>query len=128
MANSPIRVPVPSRESTQPAFISPLERIKAGAFDVDTIFASLRETLSSGTQEIGSFTASIAEAAQFLTEATGAAMGLRYGDAMFCLGRSGGTAPPLGAELTLKSGFSAQCVRSDKSLRCDDARHDYRTD
>lgn len=128
MANSPIRVSVPPHESIQPAFIPPHERIKAGAFDVDTIFASLREALSSGTQELGPFAASIADAAQFLTEATGAAVGMRYGDGVFCLGRSGPSAPPLGAELTLKSGFSAECVRTGKSLRCDDARHDYRTD
>ena len=128
MANSPIRVPIPPRESIQPAFISPHERIKTGAFDVDTIFATLRETLSSGSQELSSFARSIAESAQFLTEATGAAVGIRYGDGVFCLGSSGATAPPLGAELTLKSGFSAECVRTGKSLRCDDARHDYRTD
>ena len=128
MANSPIRVPIPPRESIQPPFVSPHERIKAGAFDVDTIFASLRETLSSGRQKLAPFAASVAEAAQFLTEATGAAVGIGYGGDVYCLGRSGGTAPPLGAELTLKSGFSAECVRTGKSLRCDDARHDYRTD
>jgi TonB family protein len=128
MANSPIRVPIPSREPINSAFVSPHERIKAGAFDVDTIFATLRESLSSGTQEVGSFATSIAEAAQFLTDASGAALGLRYGDGVFCLGRSGETTPPLGAELTVKSGFSAECVRTAKSLRCDDARHDYRTD
>jgi TonB family protein len=128
MANSPIRVPIPSRESINAALISPHERARAEAFDVDSIFASLRERLSSGTQEIGLFAASIAEAAQFLTEATGAAVGLRYDEGVFCLGRSGETAPPVGAELALKSGFSAECVRSAQSLRCDDARHDYRTD
>ena len=128
MANSPIRVPIPSRASINAALISHHERAKAGAFDVDTIFATLRESLSSGTQEVDSFAASIAEAAQFLTGATGAAVGLRYGEGVFCLGRSGETAPAVGAELTLKSGFSAECVRTGKSLRCDDARHDYRTD
>ena len=128
MANSLIRVPIPSGASINAALISHYERAKSGAFDVDAIFATLRESLSSGTQEVGSFAASIAEAAQFLTGATGAAVGLRYGEGMFCLGRSGETAPAVGAELTLKSGFSAECVRTGKSLRCDDARDDYRTD
>ena len=127
MANSPIRAPIPPRETINPALISHHERAKAGAFDVDAIFAALRESLSSGAQEVSSFAASIAEAAQFLTEATGAALGLRHGEGVFCLGRSGETAPAVGVELTLKSGFSAECVRTDKSLRCDDARHDYRT-
>jgi len=128
MANSLIRVPIPSGASINATLISHYERAKSGAFDVDAIFATLRESLSSGTQEVGSFAASIAEAAQVLTGATGAAVGLRYGEGMFCLGRSGETAPAVGAELTLKSGFSAECVRTGKSLRCDDARDDYRTD
>ena len=54
----------------------------------------------------------IAERAQSLTGASGAAIALRKGDEMVCRARAGRTAPDLGVRLQSNSGISADCVRT----------------
>jgi GAF domain-containing protein len=63
----------------------------------------------------------IAERAQSLTNATGSAIGLRWGNEVVCSARAGRTAPDLGVRLQAESGLSGECVRSGQILRCDDA-------
>jgi GAF domain-containing protein len=63
----------------------------------------------------------IAERAQALTRATGAAIALRKGNEMVCRARTGRTAPDLGIRLQLESGISAQCVRTGEVVLCNDA-------
>jgi len=63
----------------------------------------------------------IAERAQTLTGATGAAIALRKGDDMVCRARSGRTAPDLGVRLQSDSGISADCVRTGEVMLCHDA-------
>jgi GAF domain/PilZ domain/Sel1 repeat len=66
-----------------------------------------------------------------LTHATGAAIALSDHSAtgeMICRARTGSDAPGLGAKLQAGSGFSGECVRSNKVLRCDDAETDPRVD
>src|SRR2546430_10964167 len=70
----------------------------------------------------------IAEAAQPLTAATGAAVAMRREGVMICRGRSGMTAPSLGAQLSINTGLSGDCLRTGKTLRCDDTEKDYRAD
>jgi GAF domain-containing protein len=73
----------------------------------------------------------LAARALALTGATGAAIALaRYksADEMICRARAGSDAPGLGAKLQVGSGFSGQCVRTGKALRCDDAETDPRVD
>jgi hypothetical protein len=71
----------------------------------------------------------IAERAQSLTAATGAAIAVVMdGSVMVCLARAGLDAPPRGAKLDAGSGFSGECMRSGRSLRCDDAETDDRVD
>src|SRR6202008_1817709 len=50
------------------------------------------------------------------------------GSVMVCLARTGSDAPHLGAKLDAGSGFSSKCVRSGRSLRCDDAETDDQVD
>jgi GAF domain-containing protein len=63
----------------------------------------------------------IAERAQTLTGATGAAIALRHGDEIVCRARTGRTAPDLGVRLQTDSGISADCVRTGEVVLCHDA-------
>ncbi|MGC2059596.1 MAG: GAF domain-containing protein [Candidatus Sulfotelmatobacter sp.] len=47
---------------------------------------------------------------------------------MICRASSGLSAPPVGVTLYVDSGFSGECVRSGKLLRCDDTEIDERVD
>ena len=68
----------------------------------------------------------LAERAQYITGASGAAIALRDGETMICCASAGPSAPELGAHLQIDTGLSAESVRSKKTLRCDDAANDPR--
>jgi GAF domain len=70
----------------------------------------------------------IAERAQALTGATGAAIALRKGNEIVCRARTGRTAPDLGARLQTESGISADCVRTGEVVLCNDAERNPRVD
>jgi putative methionine-R-sulfoxide reductase with GAF domain len=72
----------------------------------------------------------IAERAETLVRASGAALALATADpeVMDCRASSGNDAPPVGARLQVGSGFSGECVKTGKSLRCDDSEIDERVD
>lgn len=70
----------------------------------------------------------IAEKAQSLTGATGAAIALRKGDEIICRARTGRTAPDLGVRLQTDRGLSAECVRTGEVLLCNDAESNPRVD
>ena len=70
----------------------------------------------------------IAERAQSLTGATGAAIALRHGDEIVCRARAGRTAPDLGVRLQTNSGISADCVRTGEVVLCHDAEINPRVD
>jgi GAF domain/PilZ domain/Sel1 repeat len=73
---------------------------------------------------------SIAERALTMTRATGAAIALSEGNdsEMICVASAGDDAPPVGSRLQVGSGFSGECVRTGRSLRCDDSETDDRVD
>jgi GAF domain len=68
----------------------------------------------------------LAERAQYITGASGAAIALREGEAMICCASAGPSAPQPGSQLQVESGLSAESVRTRKTLRCDDAQNDPR--
>src|SRR5438552_2232678 len=70
----------------------------------------------------------IAERSLGFLRASGAAIALSRGAEMTCLARAGDDAPPLGARLQVGSGFSGECVRAGRLLRCDDCESDPRVD
>jgi GAF domain-containing protein len=70
----------------------------------------------------------IAERAQALTGATGAAIALRRGNEIVCRARTGRTAPDLGVRLQTESGISAECVRTGEVVLCNDAERSLRID
>jgi GAF domain-containing protein len=70
----------------------------------------------------------IAEKAQVLTGATGAAIALRRGNEIVCRARTGRTAPDIGVRLQTDSGLSAECVRTGEVLLCNDAESNPHVD
>jgi GAF domain/PilZ domain/Sel1 repeat len=72
----------------------------------------------------------IARRAETLLRASGAAIALATSDPnlMDCRASAGASAPPVGARLQVGSGFSGECVKTGRLLRCDDADVDSRVD
>ena len=70
----------------------------------------------------------IAERAQTLTRATGAALALANNGFLTCRASVGDAAPALGATVDVNIGFSGGCVRTGNTVRCDDAESDPRVD
>jgi putative methionine-R-sulfoxide reductase with GAF domain len=68
----------------------------------------------------------LAERAQYITGASGAAIALRRGEHMICRASSGESAPKLGSHLQVDSGLSGESVRTRQMLCCDDAQNDPR--
>jgi hypothetical protein len=70
----------------------------------------------------------LAERAQYITEASGAAIALRRNlqNDMLCRASVGTNAPELGALLSTESGLSGESVRTRSPLRCDDTERDPR--
>ncbi|MFZ0816712.1 MAG: GAF domain-containing protein [Candidatus Sulfotelmatobacter sp.] len=70
----------------------------------------------------------LADRAQYITGASGAAIALRRGahKDMLCRASAGENAPELGALLSMEYGLSGECVRTRQVLRCDDAERDTR--
>jgi hypothetical protein len=92
-----------------------------------TLSAVQREVESLGT-DLDASLRLIAVRSQALVRATGAAIALAATDPaiMVCRASAGPDAPPVGAELHVGSGFSGECVRTGKSLHCDDTETDTR--
>jgi GAF domain-containing protein len=70
----------------------------------------------------------LADRAQYITGASGAAIALRRDgkNDMLCRASSGSNAPELGALLSTEFGLSGESVRTRQALRCDDAERDVR--
>jgi TonB family protein len=96
--------------------------------DADVILTKLRQNIASGTQETDTILGAIAGATRSLTGATAAAIAMPRDGAVVCVGRSGESAPELGARLNVDSGISGECLRTGTILRCDDASRDVHVD
>jgi L-methionine (R)-S-oxide reductase len=70
----------------------------------------------------------VSERARTLLRGTGAAIAIVDGGPMMCRASVGTGGPPLGTHVDINSGFSGQCVRTAKLLRCDDAETDSRVE
>src|SRR2546429_1884219 len=98
-------------------------------------YTSILIALAAVKREVASIGGDLDAALQFVAEraltfmhATGAAIALSPGDAMVCVASAGPDAPSPGARLQVDSGFSGECVRKGKLLRCDDTETDSRVD
>jgi L-methionine (R)-S-oxide reductase len=68
----------------------------------------------------------IAERARSLLRGSGAAIALVDRGPMMCRASVGSGGPPLGTHVDVNSGFTGECIRTEKALRCDDAESDSR--
>jgi putative methionine-R-sulfoxide reductase with GAF domain len=68
----------------------------------------------------------LAQRAQYITGASGAAVALREANEMICRASAGTSAPGLGSHLQVDSGLSGESVRTKQILRCDNADTDSR--
>src|SRR3989449_5650835 len=119
MAELPLPSPSgPEGQKPAPQRLVPTNR--PGKPDAAAIFSMLREAVASGRFEIDMILGAIAEAAQTLTAATGAAGAMRRGGGMIFPGRSGMTAPSLRAPLSLNTRLSGDCPPTRQTLRRDD--------
>jgi hypothetical protein len=93
------------------------------------VSAAQRQAEALGS-DLGGALRLVAERAQKLVRASGAAIALAETDPnfMICRASSGRDAPPVGARLQVGSGFSGECVKSGTLLRCDDTDIDTRVD
>jgi putative methionine-R-sulfoxide reductase with GAF domain len=90
--------------------------------------AALEQEIHTGELDLEPAISVIAERAQALTGATGAAIALRHGDEIVCRARTGRTAPDLGVRLQTDSGISADCVRTGEVVLCNDAERNPHVD
>ena len=96
--------------------------------DPEALFGMLARAVAYGPIEPDVIHGAIAEAAQALTGATGAALAIRHEGEFICCASSGQTAPALGARLNVDSGISGECLRTGKILRCNNTETDSRVD
>ena len=82
------------------------------------LLSTLKNLVSSGEHRLDPMLAAIADGARRLTGASGAALAMWKDGAMICRGRSGETAPTLGAQLSTDSGISGECLRTGKTQHC----------
>jgi putative methionine-R-sulfoxide reductase with GAF domain len=96
---------------------------------LSAVSAVQREAESLG-RDLEAVLSLVASRCQSLLRASGAAIALAGNDAatLICRASSGPTAPPVGAALQVGSGFSGECVRTARMLRCDDTETDERVD
>lgn len=84
-------------------------------------FKSLELDLNTGLNLIASRACSI-------TRASGAAVALADENGMTCRAVAGISVPSIGALVNVTSGFSGECIRLARPLRCDDSQADARVD
>lgn len=121
-----------SQATSDRAQLVPLEEVAPRPNYSDTLAALAavqREVEALGADLVAALQL-IAARAQALVRASGAAIALsgESPDVMVCRASAGPDAPPIGVELQVGSGFSGECVRAGKPLRCDDAETDNRVD
>src|SRR6267378_7229175 len=77
-------------------------------------------------QELDAALQLLAERAQYITGATGAALALSQGEEMVCRASAGSSGPAVGARLQVRSGLSGESISRKQLLRCDNAETDPR--
>jgi len=63
-----------------------------------------------------------------ITRGNAAALALAHEHGMTCRAIAGDNVPPIGADVNVTAGFSGECIRLAKGLRCDDTELDSRVD
>jgi TonB family protein len=103
-------------------------KVPSPNLDSQQELAELRSAVAIGDLDLNSSLQRIAEVAQSLTGATGAAIAIRHNGRVVCLARAGEIAPDLGAPVDVNSGISGECLRTGQALCCGDTYEDLRVD
>src|SRR5215831_9537706 len=69
-------------------------------------------------RDLGATLQLLAERAQYITGATGAAIAVIDHDEMVCKASAGVSTPEIGARLQMDSGLSGESIRTKETLRC----------
>jgi hypothetical protein len=93
----------------------------AGSSSIQYEFHSLGTDLNAALRVIS-------ERARSLLRGSGAAIALADRGPMMCRASVGTGGPPLGTRVEVNSGFTGECIRLAKPLRCDDSESDPRVD
>src|SRR6476646_8929325 len=110
----------PRNGASDPAGANGQDDVRFPAEDGGKSLAEMAERDLAATLQL------LAERAQYITGATGAAIALRDHDEMVCHASAGSSAPEVGTQLQVNSGLSGESVRTRQTLRCDDASTDPR--
>ena len=123
--------------------ISQPSALRQNYTDVLSAASAVQNEAESLGSNLEAVLALVASRARSLLRASGAAVALeekkdkkledkkpeeKAPDTMTCRASSGASAPPVGVTLQVGSGFSGECVRNGKLLRCDDTETDERVD
>jgi GAF domain/PilZ domain len=111
---------------------------EGGSFEVEGAAEGMGESQSLSTtvqyefnslgSDLNSALRVISERARTLLRGSGAAIALIDRGPMMCRASVGSGGPPLGTHVDLDSGFSGECIRTGKALRCDDSEVDPQVD
>ncbi|MGA2376577.1 MAG: GAF domain-containing protein [Candidatus Sulfotelmatobacter sp.] len=113
-----------------PSSVSPSELPRPNYTDTLTAASAVQREAESQGSDLEAVLSLVASRSQSLLRASGAAIALAAKDpgTMICRASAGPSAPPVGATLQVGSGFSGECVRTGRILRCDDTETDERVD
>jgi GAF domain-containing protein len=130
--------PFEDSESESPRNNSQPSALRQNYTDVLSAASAVQNEAESLGSNLEAVLALVASRARSLLRASGAAVALeekkdkkneqKIPDTMTCRASSGASAPPVGVTLQVGSGFSGECVRNGKLLRCDDTETDERVD
>ncbi len=106
------------------------EPIRHDYTDILTAASAVQRQVESLGTDLEAVLSLIASRSQSLLRASGAAIALlgKEDGTLTCRASAGSSAPPVGVSLQVGSGFSGECVRTGRLLRCDDAETDARVD
>ncbi len=116
--------------SALPSSVSQSAQPRPNYSDTLTAASAVQREAESLSSDLEAILSLVASRSQSLLRASGAAIALadKAPGTMICRASAGSSAPPVGATLQVGSGFSGECVRTGRILRCDDTETDDRVD
>jgi putative methionine-R-sulfoxide reductase with GAF domain len=114
--------------ASSPTLPSAAAPLRPNYTDTLTAASAVQREAESLNSDLEAVLSLVASRSQSLLRASGAAIALAAKDpaTMICRASAGTSAPPVGATLQVGSGFSGECVRTGRMLRCDDTETDER--
>jgi putative methionine-R-sulfoxide reductase with GAF domain len=116
--------------ATSSAALPESSTLRQNYSDTLTAASAVQQEAESLGNDLEAVLSLIALRSHSLLGASGAAIALAGNDAgvLTCRASAGESAPPVGAMLQVGAGFSGECVRTGRTLRCDDTENDNLVD